>query len=279
MFLPFFYFIEWYTEIMKLLILMSSFMVLVSCSSFDLFGNKKSEAEDILAGYKRFTNDDYLAQLKVLHDFYQENPEVRIVKTNKRSSRYIKKLIRTIITNNELFFKRIDANFDVYIVDDTKPFYFSLPNQKLYISSGVINKYLKSENLLYCLLTYELIRNEKLIFRKVNLIPKGIIETSQMLSLLRIETGVKVEIHKWAFYILKRSGLSTDNYLSWLQIQNRNSIDFKLLMGDVNSISEEEALFKLFLIRNQKKTQNTKKYTSSRSFYNFINYVKKKSRI
>ena len=67
--------------------------------------------------------------------------------------------------------------------------------------------------MLYCLLVYELIRSERAIYEKKIIIPTGTLSTSRILSILRININDKVEIHKWAFYILKRIGLDTDTYL------------------------------------------------------------------
>jgi hypothetical protein len=97
-----------------------------------------------------------------------------------------------------------------------------------------------------------------------------------MLSLLRLNIEEKVEIHKWAFHILKRVGIDTDSYLSWIQIQNRNSVDFSLQLGDISSISREESLFKAFIIKNTEKKKTSKSHEgSSREFYAFINQLKR----
>jgi hypothetical protein len=97
-----------------------------------------------------------------------------------------------------------------------------------------------------------------------------------MLSLLRLRTADKIEIHKWAYYLLKRSGVDTDTYLSWLQIKNRNSLDFSIQLGDIQSISREEALFKSFLIESVKESNSTNRHRgSSRQFYSLLNDIKR----
>jgi hypothetical protein len=130
--------------------------------------------------------------------------------------------------------------------------------------------------MLYCLLVYELIRSEKSIYKKTIIIPTGTLSTSRILSLLRLETNNKVEIHKWAFYILKRIGIDTDSYLSWLQIKNRNSLDFAMQIGDIQSVSQEESLFKTFLIEEVKNLKQSTQYKgSSQKFYTFLKQIKK----
>ena len=85
----------------------------------------------------------------------------------------------------------------------------------------------------------------------------------------------KVEIHKWSYYLLKRTGVGPDSYLSWLQVKNRNSLDFSLQLGDIRSISREEALFKAFLIEAEKDSTRFSKYRgSSKAFYRLLNEIK-----
>ena len=106
--------------------------------------------------------------------------------------------------------------------------------------------------------------------------PTGHLTTSRILGLMRLKTIDKVEIHKWAFYTLKRVGIDPDIYLSWLQIQNRNSLDFAVQLGDTSSISREESLFKAFLIEQSNAKSNQTKYErSSRDFYSFVNRLKR----
>jgi hypothetical protein len=263
---------------MKLIVLIGLLLLSAACSLQWPLSRIVREQDKALAGYDEYDSSDYIEQYRVLKKFYKTNPDVEIIQLPYRYRKFLRGIISKIISNNELFFERVDEKFNFYVVKDDKPFYFSLPDQNIYLSSGLIDKYIKSENLMFCLLTYELIKIEKLLFKKVSIYPKGIVGTSKVLSLTRIETDSKIEVHKWAFYLLKRAGITSDNYLSWLQIQNRNSFDFRLMMGDVNSISQEEALFKSFLIKNQKKTTLNRKYKSSREFYRFVNFLKNKQK-
>lgn len=228
-----------------------------------------------LSNYNAMTPKDYLDQISAYEVFYFNsigNKEIELTKVQKQ---YLDHLIKTIDENNEIFFVE-DVQAEVSVIQDERPFHFSLPNRKIFISSGLLKKYIRSEKLLYCLLVYELIRSEKKLYKMQRIIPTGYMDTSRILALTRLTTEEKVEVHKWAFYLLNRIGLDTDIYLSWIQIQNRNSLDFSMQLGDVASISREESLFKAFLIRNtDKKLANSRRFTgSSKQFYNFINGVK-----
>ncbi len=255
---------------MKYLIL----ILLFSCSSFKLpVFNQKPKVELELTNYKEFNNFDYIDHLKSYHKVYLENIESKRIDLQAKHQEFLKNTVKKITSANELFFKD-NVQPEFYIVNSNIPFHFSLPGYKFYFSSSLIKRYVKNETILYCLIVYELVRSEKNIYEKKIIIPTGAIDTERILSLLRLNTEVKVEIHKWSYYLLKRIGLESDSYLSWLQIKNRNSLDFSLQLGDVRSISREEALFKAFLIDNYlEASQRTKYKGSSKQFYSFLRSI------
>jgi len=254
-----------------LLVLTLSF---AGCSSFNFTNNVEDPEEVELIGYKEFSNTDYIEHLMSFEKIYLDQYRNDQVEIGYQNAEYLNSIVTKIVENNELFFKKfIEPKF--HIIESKIPFHFSLPGRKIFLSTSLLEKYIKNETILYCLIAYELIRSEKNIYNKSFVIPTGNISTERMLALLRISTIDKVEIHKWAFYLLKRVGIETDEYLSWLQIKNRNSLDFAIQIGDIQSISREEALFKAFLINNASNSSITRKHSgSSRSFYSFINKIK-----
>ena len=251
------------------------FLILfVGCAQFT-FKRKSNNKEAVqLEGYNHYENSDYIDHLNSLKVPYLESTEIKRMNLKSSSEKFLAEIASKILKKNELFFVS-QVNPEFYIIENDAPFHFSLPGMKIFISSGLIKKYIKSEKLLYCLITFELIRSEKNIYKKNIIIPTGFISTRRMLSLLRLNIQEKVEIHKWAFYILKRVGIDTDNYLSWLQIQNRNSVDFSLQLGDISSISREESLFKAFIIKNTQKKIARQHEGSSRDFYRFVKNLKR----
>lgn len=248
-------------------------MALASCSYFKRDKEKIVDAVDF-SKRAELTNDDYKVQLASLKKSYLNTQGINEIKINRRDTKYLEKIATEIQKQNELFFTT-ESRPEFTIVESDTPFHFSLPGKNIFISSGLINKYIKSEKLLYCLLIYELIRSEKGVYRKQFVIPTGFITSEKILSMMRLKIEDKVEIHKWAFYLLKRIGIDTDNYLSWLQIQNRNSVDFSMQLGDISVISREEALFKAFIIKNT--TNKSAKFHegSSKSFYRFVSSIKR----
>jgi hypothetical protein len=108
-------------------------------------------------------------------------------------------------------------------------------------------------------------------------VPIGFLPLERMLLLSRLHLDEKVEIHKWAHYLTVRSGYDGEYYLSWLQIQNRNTADFLLEVGDANLINREESLFKAFLIKNTTDDEVPGKKSSSKTFYTFLNSIRDES--
>lgn len=254
------------------------FTLFISSCSNVKFMNLGSNTNDInffsKSNYSIVDKKDYSDHFQNYANFYLNSEKTQKINLSKNSQEYLVSTAKEILNKNELFFKNKD-NLEFYIINNSSPFHFSFPGKKIFFSTGLIQKYIKSEKLLYCLLAYELIRSEKKIYHKTLIIPTGTIDSNRILSIMKLTTPEKVDIHKWAFYILKRVGIDTDNYLSWIQIQNRNSIDFSRQLGDVNSISREESLFKAFLIQNTKESDNLNKYSgSSREFYNFVKSLK-----
>lgn len=248
------------------------FILFSSCSYLGLKGDEQKGIS--LSNYKEFERSDYIAHLRSFGKSYLANSDQKEVKLNYASQKYLKSIAETLIKNNELFFAGIDET-TFHIIESKIPFHFSLPGRIIFFSSSLIEKYINNETMLYCMIVYELIRSEKLLYDKNIIIPAGTLSTPRILSLLRLSTADKVEVHKWAFYILKRVGIDTDSYLSWLQLKNRNSLDFSMQIGDIQTISREEALFKSFLIQEVKNTRKSPKYTgSSRDFYKFVRNVK-----
>ena len=186
---------------------------------------------------------------------------------------YLSTLTSEIIAKNEIFFKNL-KEASVTILDIDAPLHFSLPKGELFITQGLIAKYLKHESMLVSILAYELVRSENLLYPKHTFIPVGYVSLERILSLGRLGLEEKVEIHKWAYYLTVRSGYDGEYYLSWLQTQNRNTADFIMQAGDANIINREESLFKAFLIKNSTQDEVPGKTISSKTFYTFINSIR-----
>jgi len=98
-----------------------------------------------------------------------------------------------------------------------------------------------------------------------------------MLDLTRIPFEAKVEIDKWAFLSMKRTGYDPSTYLLWLQVQNKNSLEFGLQLRGRN-ISREEHSLKNFLVKEGNEGNNTYEgdRNTSPSYYKLIKEIKDK---
>lgn len=214
--------------------------------------------------------EDHLASLKTP---FLNTPGIRTVRLDDSSHKYLSNLMSEIITNNEIFFKKLKTA-TLTVIDSESPLHFSLPKGEVFVSKGLIAKYLKHESMLASVLSYELVRSEKLVYPKQTVIPTGYVLMERMVNLGRLTLEEKMEVHKWAHHLTTRTGFDGEYYLSWLQVQNRNTADFILQVGDANQITREESLFKAFLIKNSAEEKVIPRKNSSKTFYTFINKLR-----
>jgi hypothetical protein len=253
-------------------------LILVSCSRIQIPYWDKREPETFLQGWSMFDQNDYRNQLSSFGKTYIETMEDYRLQLSLKPREYIENLALSIIQNNELFFQ---DNFRprIHIVKHAVPFHFSLPGRIIFLSTSLLNKYVKHEAILASIISFELIRSDKKLYNKNIIIPTGYLPTERMLSMVRIDVDEKIEIHKWAYYTIRRSGFEGEYYLSWLQTINRNTADFIQMIGDASSISREEAMFKAFLVKRAK-VEDERVYSrreSSKDFYQFLFFVKDRS--
>lgn len=222
------------------------------------------------------SSTDFADHLYSLKASFLSTPGVKVFQLNPVAKKYIQGLAQEIIGKNEIFFKNLKSA-NITIIDAAAPLHFSLPRGEVFLSNGLIAKYLKHESMLVSILAYELVRSENLLYPKQIIIPIGYVEMEKMISLGRLSLDEKMEVHKWAHYLTVRSGFDGEYYLSWLQTQNRNTADFIMQVGDANLINREESLFKAFLIKNSTEDEVPGKKNSSKIFYSFINSIRDQS--
>lgn len=245
---------------------------LVSCSTF-IIPLKGSKRSDLGSGYREMSGKDYEDHMASMKKPFLDTPGIKVYKLDEASNRYMTNLMTEIIANNEIFFRKLKTA-RITVLDSESPLHFSLPKGEIFVSKGLITKYMKHESMLACVLAYELVRSEKLIYPKQIIIPTGYVTLERILSINRLTLDEKMEIHKWAHHLTIRTGFDGEYYLSWLQIQNRNTADFMLLVGDANQITREESLFKAFLIKSADEEKVIPRKNSSKNFYTFLNKVR-----
>ncbi len=216
---------------------------------------------------------DYADHLASLKGAFLSTPGMRAYEMSRTSTAYLNNKVAEIIGNNENFFKDLKEGH-VTVLDIESPLHFSLPKGVIFLSKGLLAKYMKHESMLVSVLSYELVRSEKLLYPKETLVPTGNVPVERMIMLNRLTLKEKMEVHKWAFHLTMRSGYDGEYYLSWLQTQNRNTADFIMQVGDANQINHEESLFKAFLIKNAVEDSAITKKNSSKGFYGLLNGIR-----
>ena len=241
----------------------------MSCSLF-----QPEEKEIILRNHKNIDGQDYLAYYSSLGDIFIKSNSRMVMKLKGSHHRYLTRLYKKLKKNNELLLKK-DNKPTFYIILSNQPIYFSLPGGKYFFSSGLIQKYLGNEDLLFAVIAMETIRRENDLYPKKYRIPIGYVSAEDVLSAIRLPLNLKVEINKWSYNAIKRAGVDASVYLNWLQIQNKNILDFSLTVGDVNSMAKEEFLFKDFLIGiDVTNTEDDIERRSGESFYQLQNKIR-----
>jgi hypothetical protein len=155
------------------------------------------------------------------------------------------------------------------------PFFFSLPGSRFYFSTSLFQKYLKSEELFVAVLSLEILKSKRNIYEKKMQIPFGFCSLDRMIQLTKVSTTIRSQLNEWNYLVLKRSGFDASVTLNWIQVQNRNILDFAVLLGDTTSITKEEHVLKNFMVKEgvaniEKKTIEA---NSSKEFYQLLKQI------
>jgi hypothetical protein len=247
-------------------------LTLEACSSITIPLRRQRDSE-LGNDYRAINQQDFEDHLASLKLPFLQTPGIKVQKLDSKANSYVSNLASEIILNNEIFFKKLKSA-SITIIDTDAPLHFSLPKGEVFMSRGLLSKYIKHESMLASVLAFELARSEKLLYPKQTLVPTGFVLLERMLNLNRLSLEEKMEVHKWAHHLTVRTGFDGEYYLSWLQTQNRNTADFMLLVGDANQITREESLFKAFLIKTETEEKLVPRKESSKNFYSFINKVR-----
>lgn len=241
-----------------------------SCSLF----KSSEDINRVPSDFVALGSSDYLQYLEYLgNQFKLKNKDVKL---SHQSNQYLTKVVDKIIVNNENFYRN-KKNFNVIFVNSLEPFHFSLPPNLIVLSSELIQRYIEHESFFICVLIFEMIRLERNLFQKSILSPHVNLTNNDLLKILRIPLEVKIESNKWAYYQMTKSHFDQDQYLSWLQVINRNHLDFYAMLGDTSLIFKEESAFKEFIAINYEKNRGVRAQSnSSKDFYVFIKELKQK---
>ncbi len=226
---------------------------------------------------EKFMEQDYVDQLLHLQKVFLNQFRDTIVPVPKILRRYLSGIFEKIVKNNETIFAQ-DVKPSFYIIKSITPFFFSLPNGNFFLSTGLINKYIKHENFLFACLAQETVKSLRNVYQKKPIVPLGFISLEKLLSMVKIPMEIKLELNKWTYFSLKRAGFDPHILLSWMQLLNRNALDFWQILGDPQNITREESLFKNFIVKESLSGEKIKllEKNSSEDFYKFKKYFQNK---
>jgi len=253
------------------LIRVFSLLVFSGCSLLSIFN---SDPGSVMKQKKEVAlNESYGSHLSYWGKQFLSLNKKKTVRLTKSSHLYLQMLFNKILKNNEFIFKNIiKPNF--YVIKDQVPYVFSVPSGDFIFSSGLIIKYLKSEGLLATIMSYEMVKCLNVIYQKGLRIPTGYINIDKILKLTAIKVQDRHEIRKLAYLALSRSGFDGLLFLRWLQIRNRNTLDFSHYRQSGEDVIKEEFSFKKFLIDQEISVDRTNTKNSSREYYRFIDQIK-----
>ena len=247
-------------------IVLFSLILLNSCSNF--FENQKSAA--MLENQDTSLSKDYIDQYESLSHLFKAQNKSKLVVLNEVTRKYLSSITAKIFKYNEIFLGP-SLNIDFVILQDELPFFFSLPDGTIYFSSSLLKKYIKSERVFYAVIALEIYKIAHGTYLKKPVVPLGYTNLNQLIAISRLPVDMKVESDKWAFYLLKRSGLDPTAVLSLIQIINKHALEFSFHSGETASLSREEYLFKSFIVKESLSSGLSEdSMNSSAGFYNLI---------
>lgn len=222
------------------------------------------------------TNQDYVDHLAALGDSYLTFSAEKKAALSDSSKKYLNNIYDRIIKNNEIFLPKREAPV-FYIIEQNTPFLFSLPRAQFFISSGLLKKFLKNEQMFVAALSREIVRSQRDLYEKNLVVMTGNVSTEKMFQIQRLELPVKNKLNEWSFVVLRRSGFDASALLAWVQLQNKNPLDFALYSGDRASVSREEYAFKNYLVKTKKVNMEVAfndERNSSKPFYKLLSEIK-----
>ncbi|MBC7427526.1 MAG: hypothetical protein H7336_02870 [Bacteriovorax sp.] len=253
--------------IFNLIILICAGMIMSACST-----NKENLIKYSTLG--ELQTKDYVDHLAAAGKDYLNYEDVKTIKLRSATIEFLEMVYERLVSNNQMILN-IPEKPTFYIIQHKSPFIFSLPRSQFFFSSALIERYLKSEELFVAAFAAEVIRSQRFIYEKNIMLPLGFYSTEKMIQLIRLKLETKLQVNEWTYFILKRAGYDASAYLNWIQIQNRNTLDFSLFLGDPIGISKEEHLFKNFMAKQgvlsvEKKVNEA---NSSKDFYKLLNNI------
>lgn len=248
------------------------FTIIILFSSCSLFS--KSEKTYPFGMGKTYEKNDYDKHFEqIAKNFISENRK-KIILIDVNNDLYLKKLVDKIYVKNEnIFAKRIPIK--VNIIKTNEIIFFSLPGGYIFLSSELVSKYLKSENIFNAIFVTEFIKSNLSLYRKNLIIPRENYTYKDLIKLTRLYVEDRIVLNNLTYEVLKRTGLDAGAKLLWIQLQNRNSVDFSRSNEFNSELLREEFLMKNYMITNGDYNIEIQQ-NSSKDFYRFRGNIERR---
>ncbi len=211
--------------------------------------------------------EDYESHYSSIAANFVRNNKRYILPSSRSSKRYLKRIAAKVFTNNEGILKA-DSELKFYWLKDKRPIVFSLPGGYIFMSDGLLRNYVRNEDVFISIVTYEILKSHLTIYKKQIMIPFKDVDLKTVLKLSDIDLITRNKMNILTYEVLKRSGYDPEARLLWIQLLNKNSIDFSLLYDNPSILPKEEYLFKNYVSTKREGGLEFER-SASRQFYNF----------
>ena len=253
-------------------------LFLTSCSSTRVLISTIKNEQYLQDQKFSLRGDDFKAHLSHLGRDFIGSKGIEVVGLSRRDRRYLEGMVDRLLENNRIIYGD-KPRLSFYVIKSRIPFYFSLPGGYYFYSTGIFKKYIQSggEGLLSAIVAIQTFRIMKNVYERKSVVPTGTIGLDRMLSLTRISLEDRNEVNKWGYLTLKRADFDPTSILNWIQLRNKNILDFTLMDGEVSVVSREEFAFKNFLATLSDPSDMTRVGVSSPGFYRLVRNIGRRS--
>lgn len=218
---------------------------------------------------------DYVAHLVHLGGVLAGPGGWEFARLSPADRRYLRSLVRRLVEGNRSLYGDGPAGVSFHVVKSRVPFAFTLPGGRYFYSTGVFRKYIRSEGLLAAVVALQTFRTFHGVYVRRTVVPTGHVGLGEMLALVRIPLEYRDQVNKWGHATLGRAGFDPTPVLDWIQVRNRNVLDFALMDGEPGVVSREEFAFKNFLVSSDRERGGSPpppvpRRNSSRAFYGLV---------
>ncbi|MGB0453648.1 MAG: hypothetical protein ACPGJV_08025 [Bacteriovoracaceae bacterium] len=261
---------------MNIIKLFLSAILLSSCGILDFYKTKPTYKPS-----SQYSPEDYVRQISFLGQSYLKQNKSLILPISKQSQEYFRSIYTRVTARAEKYLKYPIPRKDIKVVilKMKSPLYFCLPDGTFVFSSRLFEKYLDNEDLFVAVFSTLIYMAHNHIYRKQIFYPKGSITTRELLQMVYLSPEVRFEVNKWGYFIMSRAGFDSSAFLSFIQIKNKNVLEFSMMYKDLNVISREEYNFKNFIVEMRNIETNRNPRNSSKKFYVVKKELEKHARI